>query len=172
MGPGRRRLLEKAEAVGTTVKSVLAKGQRVLLQLLPCTHVARVQHEDATRGFRLVHNWTKGNVLLVQGDLQGLAAAAEEEEGAQEPHAFHEHFLGEEGDTLLRGKDDFQLTDFFGLQRDVVEWYQGDDLGKVTTRLSAEGRGSRSSFLEVLLLGPEQPRAQLSLLPPLTTCHL
>lgn len=122
-------------------------GQRALLQLLPCTHVARVQHEDAARGFRLVHDWTEGDVLLVQGDLQGLAAAAEEEEGAQEPHALHEHFLGEGGDALLRGKDDLQLTDFFGLQRDVVEWYQGDDLGKVTTGLSAEGRGSAVSVL-------------------------
>lgn len=121
------------------------QGQRALLQLLPCTHVARVQHEDAARGFRLVHDWTEGDVLLVQGDLQGLAAAAEEEEGAQEPHALHEHFLGEGGDALLRGKDDLQLTDFFGLQRDVVEWYQGDDLGKVTTGLSAEGRGSEVS---------------------------
>lgn len=76
-------------------------------------------------------------MVLVQGDLQGLAAAAEKEEGAQEPHAFHEHLLGEGRDTLLRGKDDFQLPDFFGLQSDVVEWYQGDDLDKMTMRLSS-----------------------------------
>lgn len=75
-------------------------------------------------------------MLLVQGDLQSLAAAAEEKEGAQEPHAFHEHFLGEGRDPLPRGKDDFQLTDFFGLQGDVVERNQGDDLGKTTARLS------------------------------------
>lgn len=113
------------------------EGLSALLQLLPCTHVACVQHEDATRGFCLIHDWPKGNMLLVQGDLQGVAAAAEQEEGAQEPHALHEHFLGEEGDTLLRGKDDLQLTDFFGLQCDVVEGYQGDDLGKRTVSLSS-----------------------------------
>lgn len=39
-------------------------------------------------------------MLLVQGDLQGLAAAADEEKGPQEPHALHEHFLGEGRDTL------------------------------------------------------------------------
>lgn len=75
-----------------------------------------------------MHDWSKGNMLLVEGDLQGLAAAAEEKEGAQQPHAFHVHLLREGSDTLLRGKGDFQLTDFFGLQTDVVEWYQGDDL--------------------------------------------
>lgn len=75
-------------------------------------------------------------MLLVQGDLQGLAAAAEEEEGTQEPHTFHEHLLGEGRDALLRGKDDFQLTDLFGLQSDVVERYQGNDLDKTTRRLS------------------------------------
>lgn len=116
------------------------QGLSALPRLLPCTHVARVQHEDATRGFCLIHDWSKGNMLLVQGDLQCLAAAAEQEEGAQEPHALHEHFLGEEGDTLLRGKDDLQLADFFGLQRDVVEGYQGDDLGKRTASVSSWGQ--------------------------------
>lgn len=76
-------------------------------------------------------------MLLVQGDLQGLTAAAEEEEGAQEPHAFHEHFLREGRDALPWGKCDFQLTDFFGLQSDVAEWFQGDDLHKMTMRLNS-----------------------------------
>lgn len=71
-------------------------------------------------------------MLLVQGDLQGLAAATEEEEGAQKPHAFHEHFLREGRYALLWGEDDLQLTDFFGLQSDVVGWYQGDDLDRMT----------------------------------------
>ena len=39
-------------------------------------------------------------MLLVQGDLQGLAAATDEEKGPQEPHALHEHLLGEGRDTL------------------------------------------------------------------------
>lgn len=85
----------------------------------------------------LIHDVSEGNVLLVQGDLQGLAAATEQEEGAQEPHGLHEHFLAEGRDALLRGKDDFQLTHFLGLQSDTVEWYQGDDLDKMTARLSS-----------------------------------
>lgn len=125
--------------MATLVKQICnpTQGLSALLQLLPGTHVARVQHEDATRGLCLIHDWPEGNVLLVQGDLQGVAAAAEQEEGAQEPHALHEHFLGEEGDALLRGKDDLQLADFFGLQRDVAEGYQGDDLGQRTVGLSS-----------------------------------
>lgn len=111
-------------------------GLSALLQRLPCTHVARIQHEDTTCGLRLIYDWPEGQMLLVQGDLQGLTAAAEDEEGAQEPHAFHEHFLGERRDTLLWGKDDFQLTGFFGLQSDVLEGYQGDDLDKITVRLN------------------------------------
>lgn len=94
-----------------------------MLLLLPCTHVASVQHKDATRGLCLIHDWPEGEMLLVQGDLQGLAAAAKEEEGTQEPHAFHEHLLREGRDAFLRGKDDFQLTGLFGLQGDAVEWY-------------------------------------------------
>lgn len=88
---------------------------------LPGTHVTRVQHEDAACGLRLVYNWSKGKMLLVQGDLQGLAAAAEQKEGAQEPHALHEHLLGEGGHALLWGKGDFQLADLFGPQGDVLE---------------------------------------------------
>lgn len=91
--------------------------------LLPCTHVTRVQHKDATRGLCLIHDWPEGEMLLVQGDLQGLATAAKEEERTQKPHAFHEHLLREGRDAFLRGKDDFQLTDLFGLQSDVVGWY-------------------------------------------------
>ena len=105
--------------------------------LLPRTHVARVQHEDATRGLCPTHDWSEGKMFLVQGDLQGLAAAAEEEEGPQEPHALHEHLFREGRDTLLRGEVDFQLPDLFGLQSDVAEWCQGDDLDKMTTSLSS-----------------------------------
>lgn len=76
-------------------------------------------------------------MFLVQRDLQGLAAAAKEEEGAQEPHAFHEHFLREGRDTLLRGKADFQFADFSGLQCDVVEGHQGEDLNKTAPRVSS-----------------------------------
>lgn len=82
-------------------------------------------------------------MLLVQRDLQGLAAATEEEEGPQEPQALHEHLLGEGRDTLLRGKGDLQLTDLFGLQSDALEWRQGDDLGERTGRLSSWARGWR-----------------------------
>ena len=90
--------------------------------LLPCTHVTRVQHEDATRGLCLTHYWSNGKMLLVQGDLQGLAAAVDEEKRPQEPHALHEHLLGEGRDTLQRGEGDFQLPNLSGLQSDVAEW--------------------------------------------------
>lgn len=109
---------------------------------LPCTHVACVQHEDAARGLCLIHDWSKGKVILVQGDLQGLAAATKEEEGAQEAHAFHEHFLGEGRDALLWGEGDFHFTDLFGLQSDVLEGLKGDDLGEEQLDSAAEG-GSR-----------------------------
>lgn len=104
---------------------------------LPCPHITRVQHEDAARGLSLIHNRSKGQVFLVQGDLQGLAAPIDEEEGAQESHAFREHFFREGRDTLLWGKGDFHFTDFFGLQGDVPEGHQGDDLDKVTLGLSS-----------------------------------
>lgn len=93
-------------AVGTTLSLTSTCGmestQGIQAQgaLLPCTHVTRVQHEDATRGLCLTHDWSKGKMVLVQGDLQGLAAAADEEKGPQEPHALHEHLLGEGRDTL------------------------------------------------------------------------
>lgn len=53
------------------------------LPVLPCTHVACVHHENAPCGLSLIHDGAKGKMLLVQGDLQGLTAAAEEEEGTQ-----------------------------------------------------------------------------------------
>lgn len=74
-------------------------------------------------------------MVLVQGNLQGLTAAAKEEERTQEPHTFHEYFLRERRDALLGGKGDFQLTGFFRLQGDAVEGLQGDDLDRKTTWL-------------------------------------
>jgi hypothetical protein len=74
------------------------------LLVLPCTHVACVHYENAPRGLSLIHNGAKGKMLLVQGNLQGLTTATEEEERTQEPHPFHEDFLRERRDSLLGGK--------------------------------------------------------------------
>jgi hypothetical protein len=96
---------------------------------------------------RLIYDWSKGKMLLVQGDLQGLAATTEEEERVQKPHTLHEYLLREGRDTLLGGKDDLQFTDFFGLQGDAVERHQGDDLDKKTTGLRAEGKEAPEALI-------------------------
>lgn len=96
--------------------------------IVPCAHIACVHHEDAPCSLCLIHNRTKWKMLLVQGNLQGLTAATKEKEGTQQSHPFHKHFLRERRDALLGGKGNFQLADFFGLQGDIVEGLQGDDL--------------------------------------------
>lgn len=116
----------------------------------PGAQVPCVLHEDAPRGPSLVHDRPERQVVLVQGDLQGLAAATEQEKGVQEPQALHEHLLREVGDALLWGEGDFQLPHFFGLQGDVVEGVQGHDLGKEGQGHTASEDGSSSALGSLL----------------------